>query len=276
MPRRRPMLVYVAATLVLAVVGSFALVAWIQATRIYGFDQTPSTPAAAGLPTVRVVRFPSEDGQEIVAWIAPPAADKQLLLSFHGNFANIGGSAARLAPLVEQGYGLAMLVYRGSSGEGGEPGEEAFAMDARVLYDRLDALLGMPIPPQRRVLHGFSLGSSVASGLAKERPAAGLVLEASFDLCRRYYVRRFHLPLMWLMWRERHDVIDKLVGVSMPKLFLHGAKDHAVDEAWARALFDSCVGEKQFLSYANADHSDLMQHGAREDMQKWIAALPRW
>lgn len=92
---------------------------------------------------MRVVRFRSEDGHEIAAWIAPPAAGKPLLLlSFHGNFANVAGSAVRLAPLLERGHGLAMLLYRGSSGEGGVPSEANFARDARALDDQLDALLG--------------------------------------------------------------------------------------------------------------------------------------
>jgi len=269
------MLLYVAAAVVLGVLGLLALVAWITHTQIYGFDQTKSTPAAAGLPTVRVVRFRSEDGHEIAAWLAPPAAGKPVLLSFHGNFASVAGSAARLAPLLEQGNGLAMLVYRGSSGEGGVPSEAAFAADARALYDQLDALLGVVVPPERRVLHGFSLGSSVAAGLAKERAAAGLVLEATFDRCCRYYAQRFHLPMCWLMWRERHDVVDKLAGVTVPKLFLHGAKDQAVPEAWARDLFAACVGEKQFVSYPNGEHADLMQHGALDEMAQWMATRVR-
>lgn len=269
------MLPYLAAAVVLGALALLALVAWIQRTQIYGFDHTSSTPAAAGLPTVRAARFRSEDGHEIAAWIAPPAAGKPLLLSFHGNFANVAGSAARLGPLLEQGHGLAMLVYRGSSGEGGVPSEATFAMDARALYDQLDALLGVVVPPERRVLHGFSLGSSVAAGLAKDRPAAGLVLEATFDRCCRYYAQRFHLPMCWLMWRERHDVVDKLVGVTVPKLFLHGAKDQAVPEAWARDLFEACVGEKQFVSYPNGEHADLMQHGALDDLAKWVAVRVR-
>ena len=269
------MLLCLAAAVVLGALGLLALVAWIQRTQIYGFDHTPSTPNAAGLPSVRVVRFRSEDGHEIAAWIAPPAAGKPLLLSFHGNFANVAGSAVRLAPLLERGHGLAMLLYRGSSGEGGVPSEANFARDARALYDQLDALLGEVVPPERRVLHGFSLGSSVAAGLAKDRTAAGLVLEATFDRCCRYYAQRFHLPMCWLMWRERHDVVDKLVGVTVPKLFLHGAKDQAAREPWARALFDACVGEKQFVSYPNGDHADLMQHGAVDDMARWIAVQVR-
>lgn len=260
----------------LALVGLFVVVHLIQIHGIYGFDQTRTEPTAVALPNVKVARFRSEDGHEIAAWLQAPRPGKQLLLTFFGNYACVGPSAVRLRPLLEQGYGMAMLVYRGSSGEGGTPGEQVFAMDARALYDQLDALLGTPVPVGARVLHGFSLGSSVASGLAKDRPAAGLILEATFDHCTRYYAAKYVLPMHWLMWRERHDVVDKLAGVTTPKLFLHGGKDQAVPEAWGRALFAAAVGEKQFVSYPNGDHSDLPQHGALVDMAKWMEQLPRW
>ena len=90
----------------------------------------------------------------------------------------------RLAPLMADGTGIVMLHYRGAGGMPGHPSEEAFARDARALYDQLDVLAGQIIPPNRRVLHGFSLGSGVAIRLASERPFAGLVLEAAIPrLC---------------------------------------------------------------------------------------------
>ncbi len=264
------------AVVLLAVAGLFAVVWAFQNWGIYKFDQTRAEPAQFGFSTVRVVRFRSEDGFEAGAWIAPPRDDRPVLLAFHGNFASVGASAARLKPLVDGGCGLAMLVYRGSSGEGGEPMEVAFARDARALYDQLDTLLGTTIPANRRVLHGFSLGSSVASGLAADRPAAGLVLEASFDRCCRWYTKRLRgLPMCALMWRERHDVIDKLANVAIPKLFIHGELDDTIAIAWARLLYDAVPGEKRFVSFPKGGHSDLHEHGAIEEVAKFVDSLHR-
>ena len=275
MSRRRTML-YALAAVVVAALGLFAAVAWIQATRIYGFDQTASTPTAAGLPTVRAVRFRSEDGAEVSAWVCPPQDGQPMLVSFFGGFACVGPSAARLQPVLAQGLGLAMLVYRSSSGDGGTPSEAAFAADARALWDQLDTLLGVVVPPRHRVLHGFSLGSSVAAGLAAERPAAGVVLEGSFDRCCRWFATRaFGLPMCRLMWRERHDVAQKLTGVTMPKLLLHGRLDDAIPLAWAQDLHAAAAEPKRLVVYERGGHTDLMQHGAGADLVAFARDLLR-
>lgn len=264
------------ALLLLLAVGLFALVWAFQNWGIYRFDRTASEPGRFGFTNVRVVRFRSEDGFDASAWIAPPRGGQPVVIAFHGNFASVGPAAERLKPLVDRGLGLVMLVYRGSSGEGGEPSEAAFARDACALYDQLDTLLGEEIPAGRRVLHGFSLGSSVASGLAAARPVAGLVLEATFDRCCRWYTARMRgLPMCALMWRERHDVIDKLAHVAVPKLFLHGALDDAIPVAWARALHDAVPGEKRFVTYERGGHADLAAHGAIDETARFVESLRR-
>lgn len=260
---------------VVAFAGASTFVAvWAyQRHGVYRFDQSPGDPAAID-PAVRVVTFPAEDGHLATAWVAAPRPGQPVLISFHGNFTAVGPAAARLQPLLARGFGLAVLVYRGSAGTGGTPGEAAFAADARALYDRLDQLLGEPVPAARRVLHGMSLGSSVAAGLAADRPAAGIVLEASFDTCCRWHSSRlFGLPMQWLMWRERHDVAAKLRGVVIPKLILHGRADDAVPLAWAQALHDAVQGDKRLIVYERGGHADLAAHGALDDIAAFAAGL---
>lgn len=270
------MLTAILLTLAAVALAWFGFLWAFQTFWIYRFDPTPTNPAAVGLPQVRAVRFASGDGVQISAWISPPRDDQPVLISFFGGFTNVGSAAPRLRPLLDQGFGLAMLVYRGSSGEAGTPSEATFAADALALYDQLDTLLEQPIPTARRVLHGCSLGSSIAAGLAAARPTAGLILEATFDRCTRWYAQRlFGLPMGTWMWRERHDVIDKLAAVTTPKLFLHGARDETIPIAWAKALYEAAVGEKRFVTYPHGGHADLAAHGALADIAAFLRTLPR-
>ncbi len=274
--RGKTMLTAILLTLATAVALWFGFLWAFQTFGIYRFDTTPATPAAVGLPQLRVVHFAAADGTQVSAWVAPPRDDQPVLISFFGGFTNVGAAAPRLRPLLDQGFGLAMLVYRGSSGAGGTPSEAAFTQDALALYDQLDTLLQQPIPAARRVLHGCSLGSSIAAGLAAARPAAGLILEATFDRCTRWYAQRLcGLPMDAWMWRERHDVIDKLAAVTTPKLFLHGARDEVIPIAWAKALYEAAVGEKRFVTYPQGGHADLAEHGALTDIAAFLRALPR-
>ncbi|MFV0473265.1 MAG: alpha/beta hydrolase, partial [Pikeienuella sp.] len=167
-----------------------------------------------------------------------------------------------LLPLMEAGYGLAMMEYRGSGATKGPPGETRFAADARALYDQLDQLTAAPAAAEARILHGFSLGSGVAVRLAAERRFAAVMLEASYPRLCRYFERRNHgLPLCALMWRERYDAIDRIAAIDAPKLFIHGAQDQALPLPWAEELFAAAGEPKRMEALSGGGHADLAAHG---------------
>ncbi len=233
-----------------------------QTYGLYRFDKASQSPEDFGLTGVRVVDFVSEDGRAVQAWLALPAAGQPIIISFYGNFSAIGPSLQRLAPLMADGTGIVMLLYRGAGGMAGHSSEKNFARDARALYDQLDLLTGQTIPQNRRVLHGFSLGSGVAVRLASERPVGGLVLEASFPRLCMYFQRHYYgLPFCYLMWAERYDSVDLIASISAPKLFIHGSKDAAVPAIWGRQLYHAARDPKHFVDLPDGGHADLVQHG---------------
>lgn len=245
---------------------------WVfQTYGVYRFNQAPQSPEAFGLTGVRVVGFTSEDGASAQAWLALPAPGRPVLISFYGNFSAIGPSMQRLMPLTADGTGLVMLHYRGAGGLVGHPSEENFARDARALYDQLDALAGQTIAQDRRVLHGFSLGTGVAVRLASERSFAGVILEASMPRLCLYFQRRYHgVPLCHLMWAERYDNIPRIAAVSAPKLFIHGAKDRAVPLIWGQQLYAAAPQPKRFVTLPEGHHADLAQHGMIAQIQAFL------
>ncbi|MFV0473743.1 MAG: alpha/beta hydrolase family protein, partial [Pikeienuella sp.] len=126
----------IATGLVVAILLLAAAALWLyQAKGLYRFSPRAERPGDLGLTAMRVVEFTSEDGASINLWLQDPAPGRPLIVSFYGNYAGIGPSARRLLPLMEAGYGLAMMEYRGSGATKGPPGETRFAADARALYD---------------------------------------------------------------------------------------------------------------------------------------------
>ncbi len=234
-----------------------------QTYGMYRFDPRPNSPGEFGLPsTVRVVRYTSEDGAPVHAWIADPAKGLPVILSFYGNQSCIGGSMGRLSRLIQAGYGIMMMEYRGSGGTPGKPSAANFARDARALYDQMDALLGEVIPTDRRVLYGFSLGAGVASRLAEERSFSAAIFEAApYRTCLFYEDRYFGFPLCRLMWSERYDIIDHLRNVRVPKLLVHGRLDRSLPVERARRLFQEAPEPKQYVELPGGGHADLHEYG---------------
>jgi len=254
-------LILLGITLGLALVACF-VTSWLFYGNIYKFHNSSDSPEQLGLDGVEVVNFKSEDGVDVSAWIKPPKGDAPVILYFMGNFTSIGPSVQTLKPFLDQGYGLAALIYRGSSGSGGKPSETAFAADARSLYDQLDNLMGEPIPAARRLAYGYSLGSGVAVTLAADRDVGGVVLVAAYSRFCDYFTDRYYgLPFCYLMHRERYDSIDRINDIEAPLLMLHGEQDTAVDIRFGKRLFDAAREPKSFVSVKNGTHVNLVEQG---------------
>jgi fermentation-respiration switch protein FrsA (DUF1100 family) len=264
--------------LALALVGLAGLWAF-QRFGVYRLDAAPQTPADVGLAdAVEIVDFVSEDGQSGRAWVARAAGTsaeggRPYILSFHGDASSIGGTMAVLAPLIEAGYGVVMMQYRGTQGLPGHPSETGFATDARALYDQLDTLLGETVPAEMRVLHGYSLGAGVGSRLAAARPFAGVILQSAPYRACLYYERRYRIvPFCRLMWRERYDIVDHLRGIEAPVLIVHGVRDEAVPAAEARANYEAAPNPWG-LRLLEGGHADLAQHGLNEAIAEFVDAV---
>lgn len=252
----------------LVVIGGIAV---FQKTAIYRFSPEPNGPQHYGLSSFRQVMLPGQAKDPLRVWLSPPASKKPVIISFYGNFSQLGPSVKRLMPFVDMGFGVAVMEYRGATQGASPAGEAAFARDALFLYDQLDTAIGMTIPAGRRVIHGFSLGTSPATYLAAHRPGAALILESGFDRLCRFQQRRLKgLPACKFMWAERHDVVDLIAAVDMPVLMAHGARDTAIALPWAKDLFEAANTPKTFKTYEDGAHGDLLAKGLAHDINAFM------
>ena len=263
------MVVKVLAFLALGTVAVAVLGLWaFQRFGIYSFPETPAPAPPAGVEVFRVV---SEDGQEIPVWVLRPEPGQPWLISFYGNAARFERSFTQMQAVQEAGLGLVMMQYRGTQGLPGTPSERDFAADARALYDQLDALVGETVPPEARVLHGFSLGAGVGSRLAANRPFAGVILHAAPDRTCQFYERRYRvLPLCRLMWRERYDIIDHVRGITAPLLVIHGQNDATVPVTEAESNF-AAAPNPWGLRVLAGGHANLTDHGLIPEINAFVA-----
>ncbi|MEH6526404.1 MAG: hypothetical protein V7723_10045 [Sneathiella sp.] len=252
--------------LILAIIACFIL-SRVFYGGIYKFHNNADNPEQFDLNGIEVVDFKSEDGADVRAWIKPPEGDAPVILFFMGNFASIGPSVQTLKPFLEQGYGLAALVYRGSSGLEGEPSETAFAADARALYDQLDSLMGTPILKARRLAYGYSLGSGIAVTLASERDVDGVILVAAYSRFCDYFTDRYYgLPFCYVMHRERYDSIDRITKIKTPLLMLHGEQDTAIHIRFGKRLYEAANEPKTFIPFENGTHVNLFEQGLADEV----------
>ncbi|HUS56141.1 MAG TPA: alpha/beta hydrolase [Thermohalobaculum sp.] len=227
-----------------------------------------------GLPAAQTATLVADDGLPITLWVVHPAPDRPVVLYFMGNGGSLPSHASILAELAGQGMGIVALNYRGAGGAPGKPSQSALTADALALYDRLDTLIGEPVPAIRRVLFGTSLGAALAIQLAAARPAAGLILEAPFNrLCE---VAQIHFPIFpacLLLPYERWASADLIGQITAPVLILHGDADATIPLSQGQALFNVANQPKRLIAYRGGNHNDLRLHGAGIDAINFIESL---
>ena len=217
---------------------------------VYPFDDTYATPTEAGVARMREARFSTADGEELILWQAVAAETQPTLLYFPGNAGGLKDRADRFSALIDRGYGIVALAYRGSSGSSGSPGEATLTGDARAVAEAL--------PMEPLVLYGESLGTAVAIKLASEGIGDAVVLEAPFtsiaDLVAVQYPRDDLEHLLTQHWKSE----DRVAGMTQPLLIVHGRFDKIVPIEQGREVFDAAGSvEKQFHEVTDRGHHNL-------------------
>jgi hypothetical protein len=253
----------VAVLVIVALYGAaVGLLAWQQRRFLYVPDTARPVLPSASVPTARALTVHTEDGLDLLAWLAPPADDAQpVVLYLHGNGGNIGYRAGRLARLNRLGWGVLLLEYRGYGGNPGTPTEAGLNADARAGYA---ALVASGIAPQRIVLWGESLGCGVAVRLATEVAVGAVLLESPYTSILAIAQRRFPVvPVAWLL-QDRFDLIGRIAAVHAPVLVMTGERDVIVPPAMGRAVFAAANQPKVLWLAPDAGHNNLTEAGAFE------------
>jgi fermentation-respiration switch protein FrsA (DUF1100 family) len=256
--------------LVFVAVGYGAVIAsmYLWQRALMYFPETARTePVAAGLPEVSEASLKTSDGQTLIAWYRPPAADdKPIILYFHGNGGSLRMRADRFRKLMANGSGLLAVSWRGYGGSTGTPNEAGLKIDAQTAY----AFAAERYPAERIVVFGESLGTAIAIAIAAEKPVAKLILDAPYtsaaDIAASVYP---FVPVRWLM-KDQFRAAEQIGQVSVPVLMLHGEQDRVIPIAFAEKLYESITAPKSFVRFARGGHVDLDSHGAQDAIRNFL------
>ncbi|MDO8607748.1 MAG: alpha/beta hydrolase [Phaeospirillum sp.] len=252
--------------LYLALIGVLAL---SQRSMIYHPDPTRSDPVEAGVPEMVPVPLKADDGWLIGGWYAPPRDPaKATVVFFHGNSGTIGSRAFKARVLLDAGYGVFLLEYRGYGGNPGRPTEAGLYADGHAA---IQWLTSRGVSASRLVLYGESLGSGVAMEMTRLIEPMMVVLECPFtslpDLAPSYILPVLARAAMV----DRFDNLSKIGGLKAPLLVVHGDLDETTPVALAHILLDAADTVKNGVFLPHGHHNDLWDHGAAEHILNFMA-----
>ncbi len=207
----------------------------------------------------------SQDGVRLHGWwfeaVAAPGDRCGVIVHMHGNAGNLASRRSLAEALASAGHAVLLFDYRGYGASDGTPDEAGLYADGIAAYRFVTEYVGAPA--DRVVLLSHSLGSAVATEVARDHPVGALVLGAPFTSLPEAARAKLRVIPRWLFdWDEgRFDAAADVRHIAAPILVGHGTRDDLVTESVARDLFEAAGGPKKWVAIEGADHNGMFTHG---------------
>lgn len=239
----------------------------------------PSSPAPApedaGYPYYEHVSYPSAGGVTLRGWYKAPEAGRPSIVYFQGNAGHTDGRAAKGTDWIARGYGVLFAGYRGYSGSTGSPSEEGLYTDAEAA---LAFIAENGADKNGIILYGESLGTGVAAETALRRtragkPALALILEAPYTSMANVGKQLYPWLPVSLLLKDRFETLDKIGGVGIPVMVLHGEMDRVVPFSHGQAVYEAAKEPKVHAWFPAGAHTDLYDFGAKAAVGEFLERI---
>ncbi|MGZ3181746.1 MAG: alpha/beta hydrolase [Telluria sp.] len=244
----------------------FASVLWLGLTAVVASNQrrllfNPVTepevfrPRSAGHRT-RAVVLRGQDGTRLSGWmLTPPSPGPHPAVLYFGGRSEEVSWVVRDAATLFPGMAVLAVNYRGYGGSLGDPAEHAIVEDGRMLFDWL-AEHGA-VDAARIALVGRSLGSGVAVQVARDRPAAAVVLITPYDSIVALAKRRFRAVPIDYVLRHRFESVKYAPALKAPTFVLRAASDDIVPHLHTDELVRQLANLHGDATVPGSDHLNI-------------------
>ncbi len=205
-------------------------------------------------PSIRHHIIPTEDGEQLSAFVFRADSANKTILYFHGNAGNASGRLDWGQELAQLQANVLMIDYRGFGLSSGSPSEEGIYQDGRAALKYLVETLHAD--PATLFLYGRSLGSAVAIDVANDLPIAGLILVTPISSGKQVAENGGYGALASLIGNPFNN-LKKFAEVKLPTLILHGDRDEILPLEMGQALKEVAPDQTRLVVISGAGHNNI-------------------
>ena len=228
------------------------------------------------------ISLASADGTRLHGWwLYAQDKPRATVLFLHGNAQNISNHIKHVYWLVDYGYNVVTIDYRGYGASAGSPDIAGSLDDIRAAVDYVsrDARTAR----QKLLVVGQSLGGSFAiaalAATESRNQVDALVVISAFSDYRR--IVQDALAGFWLTWALQWPLSytvdngyspEKMIArlAPVPVVIMHGKSDEVVPVAHASRLYKAAA-EPKFLELMPGDHNHIL--GSRDNRRRLLEYL---
>lgn len=204
-------------------------------------------------------------------YFAPAKKADVSVLFFHGSGGNISSYLFMIKPLVEAGFNVYAIDFRGYGKSTGKPTHQNIAADAQAFFTTVAAR--KEAKNTKFLIYGASIGTLAAAHTARNNAGkiSGLVLEGTVNSLGD--IAAVHAPPQFAVeiaktFAPLYSVEKDVAGLTVPKLFIASRTDSEVPFRLTEKAFAAAAGPKQLYEYTGK-HLE----GLKSDAAGIIAAM---
>lgn len=231
-----------------------------------------------------LVHLTTSRGDKTVAYFGPAldadgqrrsdAVAQPTMLFFYGNGMCLADCIGLVEDFQKLGINVLAAEYVGYGMSTGKSSETTLYETADACWDHLQTRTD--IDRTKIILAGWSLGAAVAIDSATRRPAIGLITFSAFTSMTTMARRTVPWLPTSLMLRHRFENLQKIGGLKIPILIVHGTEDRIVPFAMSGELAKAAGSSPRVKTVTlSSDHHDVfeMQEAVYEPLQQFIDSL---
>lgn len=227
-------------------------------------DVRASAAATSALRTGVTTRtFVAVDGTPVRALALPQPADPaaKTVVLFHNNRETAEQQLDVAQRLHARGLGVVVVEYRGYGGsrDAGLPTEEGLYMDAEAVLGMLER---QGLTKERTILFGISLGTGVATEMARRGHGSALVLVSPYTSIPELVEDASGVPAHYIL-PDRFETAEKAAAIELPTLVVHGDADEIVP-FWMGEKLSQTFTRGLLLRVPGGHHGDLFARAGAE------------
>jgi pimeloyl-ACP methyl ester carboxylesterase len=207
------------------------------------------------------VYFETSDKVSINGWLVPADSSEKVIIFCHGNAGNISHRLESIQIFNRLSLDVFIFDYRGFGKSDGTISEEGTYLDAAGAWDYL--VTQKNYKPSQIIIFGRSLGSGIASWLAREKDPGELILESSFTSLPDLGAKIYPFFPVRLLAKFNYPTLDNLNHIDCPVLFIHSKGDEIIPYSLGVENFKSAKEPKDFLEIRGSHNDGFMVSGAR-------------
>ncbi len=229
---------------------------------------------------------PTSDNLTLHSWLFRSHVEDVhgTVVFMHGNGGNVSTESLAMLWVLDKGYNVYMVDYRGYGKSMGEPTIEGVLQDG--VY-ALDLLMRLPnINTDELIIYGQSLGGAVATYTAVNSQYAdnitALILDSTFtsfeDIAQDVSA---NMALTWAFqvpiassFSDYPATIELIKNVKTDNvLVIHSKTDELIPYTHGERIYEAVEVDKHFISVDNTRHAgNLVHENVRNEILKYIEA----